>query len=145
MLKNISLIPVIALLFACGGPTRLEKPSSDLATLIEVVKLDAGTQQMLIRLSHRKAKVREASTLHCQLQINDAKAVQLPPLQTPELTAYAREVMTWSIPDTFTIPQQPKINYDFDCQLRSPDSRDEHFRSHGTLYRLGNQQPPIYR
>lgn len=144
MLQRALLFTLFILLTACG-PARIEKPNNDLPTLIEVVRLDVGSQQLIIRLSHRQAQVRDASTLQCQLQIDQSKAITLPVLQTPELTSYAREVLAWSIPDSLSIPTQARIDYDFDCSLRSAKWRDEHFYSRGTLYRLGHQEPPIYR
>ena len=145
MLKKPLFFIIIAILAACGGPTHIKKPNDDLATLLEVVKLDAVKQQIIIRLTHRQAKIRDASTLHCQLQINDDKPVPLAVLQTPELTASAREILTWSIPNSLDIPRQARINYVFDCLLSSANSRDERFKSRGILYRLGNQEPPVYR
>ncbi len=144
MILRALLLTTLLLLAACGPP-RIEKPNNDLPTLIEVVKLDADAQQLIIRLTHRQAKVRDASTLHCELQIDDGNRVSLAVLQTPELTAYAREILAWSIPDSLSVPVKPRINYTFDCQLRSSDTRNERFKSHGTLYRLGSHEPPIYR
>jgi len=144
MAHRVFLLTVVLLLAACG-PGRIEKPNNDLPTLLEIDYFDTGTKTINIRLYHRQADVRATSKLECQLRINDGDYQPLSPLQVPELTAYARERLQWIVADSHILPSQDRIDYTLDCSLKSNKSRDEYFISRGTLYRLGNQEPPIYR
>ncbi len=144
MIQRTLLVVLAVLLTACGPP-RLEKPNTNLPTLIEITYLDAGKNRMDIRLSHRQAKQRAASNLECRLKLNNNDEQTLPTLQVPALTAYARERLSWILPDGFTIPVQDRIEYLLDCSLKSNQDRTEYFKSRGSLYRLGQQEPPIYR
>ncbi|MCW8869273.1 MAG: hypothetical protein OQK49_01100 [Proteobacteria bacterium] len=144
MIQRIMLLATVSLLAACG-PGRIEKPNTNLSTLIEIVYLDTGNNTINFRLSHRQADTRAPSTLECRLRINDGVYQALPSLQIPELTAYARERFSWGLPKDHSIPIKDRIEYTLDCSLKSKESRDEYFKSRGALYRLGEQEPPVYR
>lgn len=144
MIQRIMLLATVTLLTACG-PKRIEKPNTDLPTLIEIVYFDTGKHSMDIRLSHRQADQRPPGSLECRLKIDDGQYQSLPTLQIPELTPYARERLTWILPENHIIPTQTRIGYTLDCSLKSDKARNEYFKSRGRLYRLGQQEPPIYR
>ena len=104
MIQRIMLLATVSLLAACG-PGRIEKPNTNLSTLIEIVYLDTGNNTINFRLSHRQADTRAPSTLECRLRINDGVYQALPSLQIPELTAYARERFSWGLPKDHSIPK----------------------------------------
>ena len=144
MIQRMMLIGMVALLTACGPP-RLEKPNTNLHTLIEITSLDIGKKRMDIRLSHRQASSRAASSLECRLKIDQKPYYNLPSLQVPALTAYARERLSWILADDFSVSGKERLEYALDCSLQSEQDRTEYFKNHGSLYRLGRQEPPIYR
>lgn len=144
MKKVILIFLMTSFLVACG-PARLEKPNTDLPSLIELIKLDSGNKVLKIRLTHRQAKPRDASNLACELALEDEDLSTLTAIDLPELTAYAREVLDLNLPQKLTIPTQQRLSYRMVCTLTSPKSRDERVISRGTLYRLSNQTPPVYR
>lgn len=145
MLKPFIMITLFTLLTACGGAPQFEKPNKDLPVLIEIVRLDSGEQHLKIRLTYRQVKPRDASLMSCTMTLADNPPLTLAAIQIPELTAYAREVLQLNLPQNTTIPSQAQIKYSLTCTLTSPKSRDERIDNNGTLYRLANQSPAIYR
>jgi len=145
MIKALIMISLLTLLTACGGAPRLEKPNKDLPALIEIIRLDTGEQQIHIRLTYRQAKPRDASTMACAITFIDNSPLTLETIPIPKLTAYAREVLQLNLPEDASIPSQTQIKYTLTCTLTTPKSRAEKIVNHGTLYRLANQSPAIYR
>ncbi len=145
MLKPIIITILFTLLTACGGAPRIEKPNKDLPVLIEIIRLDSAEQHLKIRLTYRQAKTRDASVMSCDMILDNNPPLTLVPKNIPELTAYAREVLQLNLPENTSIPSQPQMKYTLTCTLASPKSRDERIINHGTLYRLSNQSPAIYR